>query len=215
MPPLLQKMKNNGESFPQGIALYFHELIEGAHVVIPSLVKPEPSSQSLELRKQLQSRYDHMQYNKMTRNVSVTKETEDIMEKQELADAKSQMGLVVNFLFSMVTVFVFGWYVGSKWWKSDILGIIMGLIGAIVILVIEVTLVIIRMSHVDAGLSGPKFTPFQNNNDPHQTNIKDTNNESSQQIGNLDNVSASPPPIITNADSVTPAKTRRRNKKKI
>jgi len=138
---------------PKGTRIYFHEMIIGSCVVLPSLVAVEPSAEAQAKKKILQSRYMHQQYNAMTKNVSnIQREKEELRRKDEMSTMKSHVGMALNLVFSMFTVFMIGWYVGRKIFSSDLVGVVIGLLGAIIIVVVEVTLIVIRLSRVDSGL---------------------------------------------------------------
>jgi len=137
----------------KGNTVWLHELVQGSHVVVPSIPKPVYTEEEIRMRSRLKARYDNMQYDKMTKNVRVSKEEEQRQEQAEMADFKSQLGMGVNMVFGMGATMVFGWFVGKRLFNSDLVGVVFGLILACVVLIAETLLFAIKLSRVD-GVEG-------------------------------------------------------------
>eukprot|EP00026_Physarum_polycephalum_P013004 Phypoly_transcript_13361.p1 GENE.Phypoly_transcript_13361~~Phypoly_transcript_13361.p1 ORF type:complete len:313 (+),score=90.41 Phypoly_transcript_13361:45-941(+) len=141
----LQSLNELPENFP----IFTHELIRGSKVLVPSITTRIETEEMIEKRKKLEAYVSNLRYKKMVKNISTTSEQEQQQAKAEMADFKSQLGMGLNIVFSLVVAMLIGFYVGKRLLHSDLGGIIVALILMIGALVVETSLFTIHLSQVD------------------------------------------------------------------
>lgn len=138
-------------------ARWLHELIVGSTLVsAPTKAAPRARDPELARRlERLENARQNQEYARMVRDIT-SKDVHKEREANEIASYKASMGVGVNMLVSVATMFTAGWFVTKNALgagPTDVLPIIGGLLSAAATLLLETWLFVIRTSRVDSAAS--------------------------------------------------------------
>jgi len=145
----LQELQVSNQLPSPASPIWVHELIKGSQVIVPSIAEKIETPETIERRKKLEAYVNNLRYKKMVKNISSSQEEQDLQDKAEMADFKSQAGMGLNVVVATGVALGIGFYIGRRTFQSDVGGIILGLVFMIGALIVETLLFSIRLSKVD------------------------------------------------------------------
>eukprot|EP01121_Diplochlamys_sp_Union-15-3_P012601 TRINITY_DN3794_c0_g1_i2.p1 TRINITY_DN3794_c0_g1~~TRINITY_DN3794_c0_g1_i2.p1 ORF type:complete len:154 (+),score=37.87 TRINITY_DN3794_c0_g1_i2:162-623(+) len=98
---------------------------------------------------QLQHEAENRKYGKMVGNIAISKREAEALAANDLKDAWAQMSIGLNIIISIITMFVFGYFVCRYYYGNQALAIIVGALSGIATLMVESVLFVIRGSRLE------------------------------------------------------------------
>ena len=155
--------------------VWVHELLQGAAPVLPVFAQQRAPHPDLEPRlRTLRAEAENREYAAMVGNVVSSKHTG--REEAEMTTYKSQMGVGLNLIVSMATMFTVGYYMGGT--KEEPHGsraLFCGLACMLVTMAVEMALFLIGASRTDAKMEKRAKTRHRDKHD--MTQIPDHYND--------------------------------------
>ncbi|KAL9653675.1 hypothetical protein ABK040_009151 [Willaertia magna] len=139
--------------------IFFHEVIKGSELKLekPKIKTTPKDPQWLKLTEKLKRKVEDDQYSQLVSNVTFKQRLE--REKEPLNTYKTQLSVGIDLILTMFTLFV-AFYYGSQYLftgeNKTQYQLLMGLLGLILGLLIDVTLIIIR-SHKSETMAEKKL----------------------------------------------------------
>lgn len=132
--------------------VWVHELLQGAAPVLPVFASQRTPHPELEPRlKALRAEAENREYAAMVGNVVVSKHAG--REEAEMTTYRSQMGVGLNLIVSMATMFTVGYYMGGEDGKPrGSRALFSGLLLMLVTMAVEMALFLIGASRTDAKM---------------------------------------------------------------
>eukprot|EP01088_Endostelium_zonatum_P007413 TRINITY_DN19670_c0_g1_i1.p1 TRINITY_DN19670_c0_g1~~TRINITY_DN19670_c0_g1_i1.p1 ORF type:complete len:256 (-),score=54.86 TRINITY_DN19670_c0_g1_i1:12-755(-) len=136
-------LKSISKNSPSHNKVYLHQLLQGSALVIPSPPKIVPTAQQIRIRQELREKYEKDRYEKMTASLNEQR-TKRELENREIASYSAGMSIGVNIIVTAITLFIVGYYLCSLTYGGTVAGVIGGVAFAIIGLLVETWLFIIR-----------------------------------------------------------------------
>ena len=111
----------------------------------PKAPEPEPSEDLVKRREYLKLRAEAREYNRMIYGRDEDPRLAEIMDAgNHMSSARNQLAISANMVISVLASFAIAYYAGKSMKASATTSLVCGLLGAIAILFIEMTLFIVR-----------------------------------------------------------------------
>lgn len=135
--------------------VWIHELLAGSAPFVPEVVKPPEDPAKIRAREELRARYEEAQYQKLVGHFEKPYMNRDIADNA-LKSYGNQLSMGASILVSMATMFVVCYYLAGTMELSSVMCSVCGMFGMVGILVVEVTLIIIRMDEMETSIHGKR-----------------------------------------------------------
>jgi len=147
-------------------SLSLREILKGSKLCFPKLeervsrANPEPSPGLVKRREFLRIRQEARQYNRMIHGTDLNPLVQQSLTHGNVhASVKNQLSIGANVIVSMAACGGIAYYVGTQYSTNKSIQMVFGLIGAVGIMIIEVTLFMIRAVKMESVFEGSGLSP--------------------------------------------------------
>lgn len=106
----------------------------------------------LKAREILRAKYEEKEYQKLVKSLEKPSTSLDLAENA-MKSYSNQLSMGLSIIASMATVFVVSYYLAGTAGANSMMQAVSGLVGMIVIMIIEVVLIVIRTNDIDAHVA--------------------------------------------------------------
>lgn len=128
-------------------------VLRGKPLVFPSFVKitsSQDSQDKMARRQYLQSKIDQREYNRMVYGSELSPAEREVQSvSNQLSSVRNQISIGVNMIVAIVATFGICYYVGGQFTTNTSTRMIYGLIGGILVMILEMVLYIMRAARME------------------------------------------------------------------
>ena len=127
--------------------------LDGSKLVFPSLMKKEsePSPELIQRRQYLLARQEGREYNKMMYGTYTDPNVQKVLSQgNHMESLKEQLSVSANMIVSVFAMFGISYYIGTQYSKNQTTWMIFGIVGATIIMIVEMAIYIIRAIKLEA-----------------------------------------------------------------
>ena len=127
--------------------------LNGSKIVFPSLIKKEnePNPELIQRRQYLLARQEGREYNKMMYGTYTDPNVQKVLSQgNHMESLKEQLSVSANMIVSVFAMFGISYYIGTQYSSNQTTWMIFGIVGATIIMIVEMAIYIIRAIKLEA-----------------------------------------------------------------